>query len=227
LTRDSDEARLIRVARRDFEKAIKLATDYVARASANDSASYDAWTRARPANDFAAMQRFLEKAIDLSREYAGFFAPYQHIADPLIDVAEEGMTTEEIRTLFAGLKRELLPVVGAICNQPPPSDACLRGSFEEGSRLAFSLSVVKRFGYDLDRGRLEKTHHPFCSKFCLGISGSPPASTKASLAARFLRPCTREGMRFTSKGSPRPLRAHHSELSRRSPKAAFLSSTRI
>jgi carboxypeptidase Taq len=168
LAPDSDEARLIRVARRDFERAIKLSADYVARASANDSASYDAWTRARPANDFATMQPFLEKAIDLSREYAGFFAPYQHIADPLIDMAEEGVTTGEIRTLFGGLKRELLPIVRAICDQPPPSDECLRGSFEEGSQLAFSLSVVKHFGYDLDRGRLDKTHHPFCSKFCLG-----------------------------------------------------------
>jgi carboxypeptidase Taq len=90
---DSDEASLIRTARRDFEKAIKLPSAYVARASALGSASYDAWTRARPSNDFAAMLPFLEKAIDLSREYAGYFAPYQHVADPLIDAAEEGMTT--------------------------------------------------------------------------------------------------------------------------------------
>ena len=90
---DSDEASLIRVARRDFEKAIKLPSAYVARASELGSAAYDAWTRARPANDFAAMLPFLERAVDLSREYAGFFAPYQHVADPLIDAAEEGMTT--------------------------------------------------------------------------------------------------------------------------------------
>jgi carboxypeptidase Taq len=89
----SDEASLIRVARRDFEKVIKVPSAYVARASALGSASYDAWTRARPANDFATMRPFLEQAVDLSREYAGFFAPYQHVADPLIDAAEEGMTT--------------------------------------------------------------------------------------------------------------------------------------
>ena len=74
--RDSDDASLIRVARRDFEKAIKVPAEYVARASAHGSASYDAWTRARPANDFATMRPFLERALDLSREYAGFFAPY-------------------------------------------------------------------------------------------------------------------------------------------------------
>ena len=72
---ESDEASLIRVARRDFEKAIKVPSAYVARASALGSASYDAWTRARPANDFAAMLPFLEQAVDLSREYAGFLRP--------------------------------------------------------------------------------------------------------------------------------------------------------
>jgi carboxypeptidase Taq len=165
---ESDEASLIRVGRRDFEKAIKLPSAYVARASALGSASYDAWTRARPANNFAAMRPFLEQAVDLSHEYAGFFAPYQHVADPLIDAAEEGMTTASIRSLFAELRSELLPIVRAISEQPISGDGCLRGSFSEPAQLEFSLSVVKQFGYDLDRGRLDKTHHPFCTKFSTG-----------------------------------------------------------
>ena len=159
---------LIRIARRDFEKAIKLPSAYVARASALASASYDAWTRARPANDFAAMLPFLEKAVDLSREYAGYFAPYEHVADPLIDAADEGMTTASVRSLFAGLRSELVPLVRAICDQPVPGDGCLRGSFGEPAQLDFSLSVVKQFGYDTDRGRLDKTHHPFLHEVLLG-----------------------------------------------------------
>jgi carboxypeptidase Taq len=165
---DSDEATLIRVARRDFEKAVKLPADYVARASALGSASYDAWTRARPANDFAAMQPYLEKAIALAREYADYFAPYAHVADPLIDTAEEGMTAAVVGELFARLKGQLVPIVRAIADQPVPCDDCLRGFFGEAEQLAFSLSVVKRLGYDTERGRLDKTHHPFCSKFSLG-----------------------------------------------------------
>jgi carboxypeptidase Taq len=67
LSPDSDDTSLIGVARRDFEKALKVPPDHVARASALGSAAYDAWTRARPANDFATMLPFLEKAVDLSR----------------------------------------------------------------------------------------------------------------------------------------------------------------
>ncbi|HLN11075.1 MAG TPA: carboxypeptidase M32 [Xanthobacteraceae bacterium] len=165
---ESDDASLIRVARRDFEKAIRVPADYVARAAAAASASYDAWTRARPANDFAAMRPFLEQAVDLSREYSGFFAPYRHIADPLIDGADEGMTTESVRALFAALRAELVPIVRAITEQPAADDSCLRGSFAEQAQLDFGLAAARRFGYDLDRGRLDRTHHPFCTKFSVG-----------------------------------------------------------
>jgi len=114
------------------------------------------------------MQPFLEQAIDLSRAYADFFAPYRHVADPLIDEADQGMTTALVRTLFAELREELLPIVRAIGDQPPADDTCLRGPFREPEQIDFGLSVVKRFGYDLDRGRLDKTHHPFCTKFSSG-----------------------------------------------------------
>ena len=163
-----DDASLIRVARRDFERATKVPVDFVARASAFGSEAYDAWTRARPANDFAVMRPYLEKAVDLGREYADYFAPYENIADPLIDGADEGMTTASIRALFAELRAELVPIVRAIVDQPPADDRCLRGPFSEQEQLEFSLSVVERFGYDLDRGRLDKTHHPFCTKFSIG-----------------------------------------------------------
>src|SRR5437764_4956289 len=104
---DAADAALIRVARRDFEKAIRVPPEHVARVNALGSASYDAWTRARPANDFAAMRPFLEQALELSRAYAEFFAPYGHVADPLIDDYDEGMTTATVRKLFVELDKEL------------------------------------------------------------------------------------------------------------------------
>ena len=165
---DTDDASLIRFARRDFEKAIKISPDYVARANVHGAACYDAWTRARPANDFATMRPLLEKTLDLSREYADFFAPYDHIADPLIDDADEGMTTALVRALFAQLRRELVPMVRAIADQPVIDDSCLRANFAEPAQLEFGLSVAKRFGYDMQRGRLDKTLHPFCTKFAAG-----------------------------------------------------------
>ena len=165
---DSDDASLIRVVRRDFEKAIRLPSEYVERVSAHSSASYVAWTKARPANDFAAMRPYLEKNVELSREYADYFAPYERITDPMIDDYDAGMTTASVLTLFAALRRELVPIVRAIGAQPLSDDRCLRGDFTETKQLDLSAAVVKRLGYDFERGRLDKTHHPFCTKFSAG-----------------------------------------------------------
>jgi carboxypeptidase Taq len=111
---------------------------------------------------------FLERTLDLSREYASFFAPYHHIADPMIDEADEGLTTATVQRLFAELRRELIPMVRAICDQPSADDGCLHRSFGEAAQLGFGLSVAAQMGYDLERGRLDKTHHPFCTKFAAG-----------------------------------------------------------
>jgi carboxypeptidase Taq len=162
---DSDDARLIRVVRRDYEKATKVPAEYVARANKLGSDSYDAWTRARPDNDFAAMMPFLERILDLSREYSSFFEPWQHVADPHVDDADEGMTIAIIRRLFSDLRRELVPLVRAIAEQPVADDSCLRKTYPEQPQLDFGLEVAKRFGYDAERGRLDKTPHPFATKF--------------------------------------------------------------
>ena len=165
---DCDDASLIRVARRDYLKKIKIPGDHVARAAEHCSAAYDAWTRVRPANDFATMVPYLERALDLSREYSSCFAPYQHIADPHISDADEGMSAASIRTLLDELKHELVPLVHAICEQPAVDDSSLRQSFAERAQFDFALHVAQCLGYDLKRGRLDLTHHPFCTRFSAG-----------------------------------------------------------
>jgi carboxypeptidase Taq len=162
------DASLLRVVRRDHDKAVKVPAAYVARATAHGSASYNAWIRARPEDDFATMIPILDRTLDLSREYASFFGRHHHIADPMIDDADEGMTTTTVQRLFAELRRALVPMVHAICDQPVPDDAFLHRSFDQAKQLAFGLSVATQMGYDLARGRLDKTHHPFCTKFAVG-----------------------------------------------------------
>jgi carboxypeptidase Taq len=165
---DSEEASLLRVTRRDYEKAVRIPPEFLARLYAHSAAAYQAWTLARPANDFAAVQPYLEKTVDYSRQIADFFPGYDHIADPLIDFADYGMKAESIRSLFAELRRQLTPIVAAISSQPPADDACLRQYFPEKEQLAFGARVVKQLGYDFQRGRIDKTPHPFMTKFSLG-----------------------------------------------------------
>jgi carboxypeptidase Taq len=164
---DSDEASLLRVTRREYERATKLPPEFVAEIASHGARSYQAWTVARPANDFATMQPLLEKTLELSRGAAEYFGwPADgHMADALINEADYGMTVATLRPLFAALREQLVPLVDAIQQQPAPDDSFLYRHYPEQQQWNFGVDVVKRFGYDFQRGRQDKTHHPFMIKF--------------------------------------------------------------
>ena len=167
---DSDDASLLRVTRRDYQRATKLPPEFVAEASRHMAQSYQAWTVARPANDFAAVEPLLQKTLELSRRAAEYFGwPADgHVADALIEEADYGMTVATLRPLFAALREQLVPLVAAIQQRPAPDDSFLNRHYPEQQQWDFGVEVVKRYGYDFQRGRQDKTHHPFMIKFGLG-----------------------------------------------------------
>jgi carboxypeptidase Taq len=165
---DSDDASLIRVTRREYERNTRIPSEFVAQLNELQAESYQVWTEARPASDFKRVQPYLEKTLDLSRQLANYFPGYEHIADPLIDFADEGMKVSKIRPLFAELRTQLVPIVQAITSQPVADDACLKQLYPEALQLTFGQEVIKVYGYDFNRGRQDKTHHPFMTKFSLG-----------------------------------------------------------
>jgi carboxypeptidase Taq len=165
---DADDGSLIRIARRDYERAVRVPAAFMEELSNHMATIYEIWTKARPANDFAAVEPFLEKTLDLSRQLAGFFPGYEHIIDPLIDFADEGMKASMLHPLFGELHRHLVPMIQAMTAQRVADDSCLRQRFPEELQVTFGLEVITRFGYDLQRGRQDKTHHPFTTKFSSG-----------------------------------------------------------
>jgi carboxypeptidase Taq len=168
LPQDSDEACLVRATRRAYDRAIKIPADFVERHNDHMAATYQAWTVARPNNDFAAVRPNLERTLELSRELANYFPGYHHIADPLIDNMDYGMRASTIKALFGDLRQHLVPLVQAIGNKEPVDHTLLHQHFPEDKQLAFGRDVVRQFGYDFQRGRLDKTHHPFMTSFSLG-----------------------------------------------------------
>jgi hypothetical protein len=119
----ADDVSLLRVVRRDYEKAIKVPAEYVARANAHCSRSYNAWTRARPANDFAAMIPFLKKTLDLSREYASF-----------------------ARTIGSSSRRSSSKRRWIVAVVSPSSASSIIGSAMWAARRRLSASLVRRSG---------------------------------------------------------------------------------
>jgi carboxypeptidase Taq len=165
---ESDDASLIRVTRREYERALKVPPMFVGEMKEHGAKGYQAWTEARPANDFSKVRDDLERMLDLSRKLADYFPGYEHIADPLIGFEDYGMKASSVRALFADLRENLVPIVRAITSQPPADNSVLHKHYPEAEQLAFGEQVVRLLGYDFQRGRIDKTHHPFMTQFSLG-----------------------------------------------------------
>lgn len=165
---EHDDAALIRVTRREYDRRTRIPASFLADFYNHTALSYQVWTEARPANDFSRTRPYLEKTLDMSRQMAEFFPGYDHIADPLINFADYGMKTASVRKVFADLREQLIPIMKAITEQQPADNAVLLQYFPEDRQWAFGLDVIKKYGYDFNRGRQDKTHHPFMTKFSLG-----------------------------------------------------------
>ena len=161
---DSNEACLIRVTRCDYNRATRVPPQFLAEAVNHFSKTYHLWSEARPENNFGKVQDALEKTLELSRQYSDFYT-YQHPADVLIEDSDQGMTVATLKPLFAKLRKALVPIVEAIKTQKEADDRAVKQRFPEAKQLEFGLAIAKDFGYDLTRGRQDKSLHPFETSF--------------------------------------------------------------
>jgi carboxypeptidase Taq len=156
---ESDEASLIRVARRDREKELKVPGDLRERQARAAAEAFPVWAEARRTNDFELFRPYLERNIELRREYATCFEvdePY----DALLDDFEPGMKTAEVREVFARLKEGLVPLI-AEASEREIDTSFLHGEFPLEAQKELEQIVLGRFGFREETWRIDAVEHPF------------------------------------------------------------------
>jgi carboxypeptidase Taq len=166
---ESDDASLIRMTRGDYEKARKVPTELSAEMTRVGSLSRNAWAEARAKSDFAMFEPFLRQTLDLKKRYVDLFEPAGDPYDVLLDDYERKMPTSEVATIFASLKDAIVPMIAAVAeHQDAANDRCLHGHFPIDKQRAFSLAILKRFGFTDKEWRLDPTTHPFATNTSVG-----------------------------------------------------------
>lgn len=163
----STEASLIRVARRDFERARKLPASLVKAMAEAVSHAKNAWREARETDTYATFAPHLTRLIDLNVQKAEALGYAGQRYDALLDEYEPGMTTATIETVFDDLRERLVPIVQAIAARPAPEDGFLYQSYDTQKQWDFGMAVLRDLGYDFDRGRQDLSAHPFTTSFSI------------------------------------------------------------
>ena len=162
---ESDDACLIKRVAHNFDKETKVSMKWVGEFARVTTIAQGVWQEAKHKNDFKVFQPHLEKIVELRKEYAEFFKPYDHVYDPLLDDFEPGLKTKEVKEIFGKLRPQQVELLKAIAAKPEIDDSFLHVPYEEQGQWDFGVDVVTRFGYDWNRGRQDKSVHPFTTSF--------------------------------------------------------------
>lgn len=162
---DSDEAALVRVAARNYDKATRVPAEFVAEQSIVTTAAFGAWVEAKGKSDFSIFRPHLEKVVDLVHKYVSFFPPADHPYDILLDDYEAGMKTAEVQKIFDSLRPKQVELIKQISSVKQVKDDFLHKKYNEKKIWDFSEIIISRFGYDFSRGRQDKAAHPFETSF--------------------------------------------------------------
>ncbi|NWG07245.1 MAG: carboxypeptidase M32 [Chloroflexi bacterium] len=161
----SDEAAMIRVAARNYDKSKRVPPEFVAEQAIVSTKAFEAWVEAKAKSNFSIFQPHLERVVELVKKYISFFPPADHPYDTLLDDYEPGMKTEEVKAIFNALRPKQVELIKAITSSRQVRDDFLFKKYNEAKLLAFGEGIISKFGYDWKRGRQDKAPHPFETAF--------------------------------------------------------------
>jgi carboxypeptidase Taq len=78
-----------------------------------------------------------------------------------MSIYEPGETVASLTSLFATLRAGLSPILQAVTAAEQPRTDFLHRDYPIDRQRRFALKMAETIGYDLQRGRLDKTVHPF------------------------------------------------------------------
>ena len=159
---DSDNASLVRVTRRDWEKARRVPAELRAEILRAGAQGHQIWVEARAKSDFASFLPALERNLELKRRYVECFEWDDSPYTPLLDDYEPFMTTTEVAEVFDTIQ----PVLSELVREAPPIDASfLELSYPPAQQREFADRVLAKLGFEDGAWRLDTTVHPFCTSF--------------------------------------------------------------
>lgn len=152
---------ILREVGRRYARNLRVPARLAAEIARVTSRAQGIWAEARKGEDGAAFLPVLERVVALRREEGQAIAEGGDVYDALLQDYEPGTTAAELRAMFGALRPRLVALHERI--RAAPEAPRLQGTFGEEGQLRLAHEVARAFGYDFERGRLDKAVHPFSS----------------------------------------------------------------
>ena len=195
------ELELLRRLRRN---ALALPQDLVRHFANARSQSLGAWEEARDANDFALFARPFDRLLSLMRERAAGLCAGGDPYDALLDEHEHGMTRSRLDPVLDEVRKRLVPMVKDASAATASSVGLLNGRrFAENRQWELCRQLLTSIGFEFERGRLDRSTHPFTLSPAPTTCASPSAWTRTICRPRSSPRCMKAATVSTIRASIR------------------------
>lgn len=119
------------------------------------------WEDAKAENNYDAFKDTLGEIIATQKKFIAYRTKDKEPYDVLLDDYEEGMTMESYDAFFNVIRSDLVPFVQEVLANRPEKPAFINRHFPKAQQKEFVEYLNEVFEYDLDKGLLKESVHPF------------------------------------------------------------------
>ncbi|MCH4089756.1 carboxypeptidase M32 [Acetobacter sp.] len=153
--------------KRIHARAVAVPGDLVEALSKAGSEAEMIWRKARVDNDFGSLLPSLQTVLDLTRESATAMGEALSVSpyDALLDGFDPGMTQDAITPIFETIARDLPPLLQEVLERQKrtgETSSVGNAPFPIADQEKLGVSMMRQVGFDMARGRLDVSAHPFC-----------------------------------------------------------------
>jgi carboxypeptidase Taq len=154
----------LRQLHRQYRRHTRLPSKLVTDIAKTASRAQSIWQSARASSEFSVFAPHLKHLVDLRIESAELLGYEEHPYDALLDEFEPWTSTAFVTAVFDDLRDRLVPLVKEIAGAKQGPSALEGRRFPRAGQEAFGRFVLEHLGYELSRGRLDVSAHPFTDK---------------------------------------------------------------
>ncbi|MFW9855216.1 MAG: carboxypeptidase M32 [Candidatus Thorarchaeota archaeon] len=159
---NSHQKRNIFLLERDHTRAIRLPREFIEEYTRQTTIGVHTWKQAKKDKNYEIFKPELSKIIELVKKRASLLSPEKNPYNVLLDEYEPGMTQEVYTQIFQDLKTGLLPIIEKCVKATDrPDPKVLRRNCPISIQRKLSEDLSSVVDYDLTRGRIDETEHPF------------------------------------------------------------------
>lgn len=141
-----------------YLKTINIPSSFVKKTSEIQTKAYDAWLLAKKESNFSLFKDHLRNLIENTKEYYAFVDKKGY--NDILDDFEEGLSVDLLDPIFQKLKDRLIPIV-LEKEESTKSAKIIKGNFPKEKQKEYCTKILEKIGYDLRKGRLDESEHPF------------------------------------------------------------------